>query len=67
MAPTLDTFASSRAGEVLTLKLDTDANPQTAQRFGIRGIPTLISFRGGQELRRHVGMADQQALERLVS
>ena len=67
MAPTLESFAASQAGHVLTLKLDTDANPMTAQRFTIRGIPTLIAFRGGQEIRRHVGVADRQTLERLVS
>ncbi len=66
VAPVVETFASSRAGDVLILKLDTDANPQTAQRLGIRGIPTLISFRGGRELRRHVGVADRQVLERLI-
>jgi len=66
MAPTLEGFATSRAGDLLVLKLDTDANPATAARFGIRGIPTLIAFRDGKELRRHVGLADKQALERLV-
>ena len=66
MAPTLAAFAASRAGEVLVLQLDTDLNPQTAARFGIRGIPTLIAFRGGREVGRHVGMADRQVLESLV-
>lgn len=66
MAPVLDDFALSRKGDVLVLKLDTDANPATAQRFGIRGIPTLIAFRNGQESARHVGVADRQTLERLV-
>jgi thioredoxin 2 len=66
MAPTLDAFAADRAGEVLVLKLDTDANPGTARRFDIRGIPTLISFRAGREQRRHVGMADKPTLLRLV-
>ncbi len=67
MAPTLDDFALHRKGDVLVLKLDTDANPATAKRFGIRGIPTLISFRDGQELRRHVGVADRKALDALVA
>ncbi len=66
MAPTLAAFASRRAGEVLVCQLDTDANPQTAARFGIRGIPTIISFRKGAELRRHVGMADMATLTALV-
>ncbi|MGH7628228.1 MAG: thioredoxin [Gemmatimonadales bacterium] len=67
MAPILDDFALERAGDVLVLKLDTDANPETARRFGIRGIPTLVSFRGGRELRRHVGVADRKVLEGLVT
>jgi thioredoxin 2 len=67
MAPTLDDFASRRAGDVLVLKLDTDANQATASRFGIRGIPTVIAFTGGKERGRHVGMVDLKALERLVA
>jgi thioredoxin 2 len=66
MAPTLDQFAQQRAGEVLVLKLDTDASPLTAARFGIRGIPTLIAFQGGTERGRHVGLADMKALEHLA-
>ena len=66
MAPTLDEFAALHAGEVLVLKLDTDRYPAIATRFGIRGIPTLIAFRGGKESRRHVGMADPAILENLV-
>jgi thioredoxin 2 len=66
MAPTLDEFAAKLAGEALVVKLDTEANPATAARFGIRGIPTLIAFEGGKEKRRHVGMADRKVLEGLV-
>ena len=67
MAPALDQFAAERAGEVLVLKLDTDANPQTTLRFNIRGIPTLIAFRGGQEHRRHTGLADAPTIAGLVA
>jgi thioredoxin 2 len=66
MEPTLDEFAGKQAGRVLVLQLDTEANPRTPVRFGIRGIPTLISFRGGKELRRHVGMANLLVLDELV-
>jgi thioredoxin 2 len=66
MAPTLDEFAERRAGETLVVKLDTEANPITASRFGIRGIPTLIAFQGGKERARHVGMADMKVLEGLT-
>jgi thioredoxin 2 len=67
MAPTLDEFASQRAGEALVLKLDTDANQATASRFGIRGIPTVIAFEAGKERGRHVGVADLKTLEGLVA
>jgi thioredoxin 2 len=66
MAPTLDEFAQKRVGEALVLKLDTEASPQTAARFGIRGIPTVIAFEGGKERARHVGVADMKALEGLI-
>jgi thioredoxin 2 len=66
MAPTLDELAQKRTGEVLILKLDTEANPATASRFGIRGIPTVIAFQGGKERSRHVGLADLKTLEKLV-
>jgi thioredoxin 2 len=66
MAPTLDQFAQQRAGETLVLKLDTEASPQTASRFGIRGIPTIIAFEGGKEKGRHVGLADMKVLESLA-
>ncbi len=67
MAPTLDEFALARTGDVLVLKLDTEANPSSASRFGIRGIPTIIAFRGGRESRRHTGLADRRVLDGLVS
>lgn len=66
MAPTLDEFARAHEGEVLVLKLNTDANQMTAQRFGIKGIPTLIAFKKGSETRRHVGMVDDAALVSLA-
>jgi thioredoxin 2 len=66
MAPTLDDFANRHSGRALVLKLDTDAHPTIAGRYGIRGIPTLIAFDGGKERDRHVGVADLKVLERLT-
>ena len=66
MAPVLDDFARQHTGEVLVLKLDTEANPATPARFGIRGIPTLIVFESGQEARRQVGAVQAADLEKLV-
>ena len=66
MEPVLDNFAGAHAGRLLLLKLDTDANPGVAGRFGIRGIPTLIAFRNGRETGRHTGTADLSLLSRLA-
>jgi thioredoxin 2 len=66
MAPTLDEFARQHAGAALVLKLDTDAEPTIAGRYGIRGIPTLIVFDQGKEKGRHVGVADLNTLESLA-
>ena len=66
MAPTLDDFTRQHAGELLVLKLDTDASPALSSRFAIRGIPTIIAFEGGLERGRHVGAADLRTLEALA-
>ena len=67
MAPVLDQIARAHAGEVVVAKLDTDANPETAERYGIRGIPTMILFRGGREVRRQVGAVPAAAVERMLA
>jgi thioredoxin 2 len=67
MAPVLDDFARQHTGSVLVLKLDTDANPATPARFGIRGIPTLIVFEHGRESRRQVGAVQAADLAKLAA
>jgi thioredoxin 2 len=67
MAPVLDDFAHERAGDVLVVKLDTDRNPATSQRFGIRSIPTLVVFAGGREVGREVGVVPRARLDALWS
>jgi thioredoxin-like negative regulator of GroEL len=54
------------AGEVLVAKLDTDRNPAMAERFAIRGIPTLVAFAGGREVAREVGAVPRPRLEALL-
>jgi thioredoxin 2 len=66
MAPILDEVARDRAGEVLVTKLDTDRNPTMAVRFAIRGIPTLIVFRDGKEVRRESGAMPRGRLDALL-
>lgn len=67
MAPMLDDLASTRAGDLLVAKLDTDRNPMMATRYGIRGIPNLIVFRDGREVGREVGAIPRPRLDALVA
>jgi thioredoxin 2 len=55
VAPELAKIAGERAGAVVVAKVDTDKLPDVAGRFGIRSIPTMILFRGGQEAKRLTG------------
>jgi len=67
MAPLLDDVARRRVGELLIAKLDTDRNPATGMRFGIRSIPTMILFRSGKEIARRVGAVPPPDLEALLN
>ena len=67
MAPILDDVARERMGKVLVLKLDTDRNPATQQAFGVRSIPTMILFRGGQETARETGVVPRARLDTLLT
>ncbi len=66
MAPMLDQLASDLHGELLVAKLDTDSNPTMAVKYGIRGIPTLIVFKDGQEWKRHTGVLPPDRLAELL-
>lgn len=66
MAPMLDDLARELSGRILVAKLDTDANPRTSRRFGIRGIPTLIAFREGAESGRVTGVVPADRIRALV-
>ncbi len=67
MAPILDELARDRQGTLLVAKLDTDRNPESAARFGVRGIPTLILFRQGREAARATGAVPRARLEALIA
>jgi thioredoxin 1 len=63
LAPALEQIASNRAGEVSVVKLDVDANPEATLRFGIKGLPTLMLFKGGQPVASQVGVLPKARLE----
>ncbi|MGN6134745.1 MAG: thioredoxin [Aureliella sp.] len=62
MAPVLDEVAAAMAGRVLVGKRNVDENPQTASRFQVNSIPTLIIFKEGREIQRLVGGQSKAAL-----
>ena len=66
MAPAFAQAAAQMAPGVRFVKVDTEAEPALAQRFGIRSIPTLAVFRGGREVARQAGAMDAGSLTRWV-
>jgi thioredoxin 2 len=56
IAPVIEELAAEMAGRVRVAKLNVDENPATASRFNLRSIPTLLIFKGGQEIDRIVGV-----------
>lgn len=55
MAPQFSQAAAQLAGKARLVKLNTEAYPQAGSKYGIRGIPTMIAFKGGREVKRQAG------------
>jgi thioredoxin 1 len=66
MGPTVDQVAIDYAGKVKVGKLDVDSNQQTASRYGIRGIPTLLLFKGGQIVEQKVGAIGKNDFQKML-
>jgi thioredoxin 1 len=66
MGPTLDQVATDYAGKVKVGKLDVDSNQQTASRYGIRGIPTILLFKGGQIVEQKVGQIGKNDFQKML-
>lgn len=66
LAPTVEAVAEKYSGQAKVYKLNVDDNPMTAQRYGIKGIPTLIVFKDGKEQERIVGATSQQTIARML-
>jgi putative thioredoxin len=64
LGPLLEQAAARREGKVALAKLDTDANPNLAQAFQIRGIPAVKAFSDGRMVAEFVGAQDRDAVER---
>ena len=66
LAPTVESVAEKYAATARVVKLNVDDNPSVSQRFGIKGIPTLILFKNGREEERVVGATSEQAISRIL-
>ena len=64
IAPVIDELAAELAGRLRVVKLNVDDNPQTASRFNLRSIPTLLVIKDGREVDRLVGVQPKQEIAR---
>ena len=66
IAPILEEIAASYSGRLKICKVDVDANPDIPGKFNIRGIPTLIIFKGGNAIDTKVGALSKTQLAEFV-
>jgi thioredoxin 1 len=66
MSPTIDAVAVDYAGKAKIGKLDVDANGSTAMRYNVRGIPTLLLFKGGQVVEQRVGAIGKSEVQKML-
>jgi thioredoxin 1 len=66
LAPAVDAVASEFDGRLVVGKLNVDENPSVPTRYNIRGIPTLMLFKGGQTVDTIVGLVDKDQLKKMV-
>jgi thioredoxin 1 len=66
IAPSVEAIAEEYQGKAGIYKMNVDENMNVPQQFGIRGIPTLIVFKGGQEQERIVGAVSREAIAKVL-
>jgi thioredoxin 1 len=67
IAPILDTIAADYKDKLRVVKLNIDENPKTPPKYNIRGIPTLLLFRGGTVAAQQVGAVSKAQLENFLN
>ncbi len=66
LAPVVDEVASAYQGKLKVMKMDVDSNSQTPSRYGIRGIPALLLFKGGKVADQIVGFVPKDTIDRSI-
>ncbi len=67
IAPIVEELAGEYNGKLKVAKMDVDANPRTSMQYGIRSIPTLMVFKGGQVVEQIIGAVPKRHLVERVS
>jgi thioredoxin 1 len=67
IAPIIEDLATEKKDKLKVAKLDVDHNPQTATKYGIRSIPTLLVFKNGQIVDKFLGAVPKSLLESKLS
>ena len=66
VGPVVEEIASDNAGKMKVAKVNVDEHPTLAQQYGIRGIPSLLFFKGGQQVDMIVGAASKQSIQERI-
>ena len=67
LSPTVEEIAGEYEDTVRVGKLNVDDNPNTATKYGIRGIPTLLFFKGGQVVQQLVGVKSKSEIKKVIN
>lgn len=66
MAPNIARLAKAYEGKIKVGKINIDQNTSVAVKYGIMSIPTVVLFKNGEEVARHIGYVDFEQLEQMV-
>jgi len=66
LAPIVEKIADENVGKYRVAKVDIDDCPQVTQKYGVRGVPTVMVFKGGAKMAQHVGVTNKETLLKLL-
>ena len=66
LSPTVEAIADEYEEKIKVGKLNVDDNPNTATKYGIRGIPTLLFFKGGEVVQQMVGVKSKTEIKKVI-
>ena len=66
LAPVVEKIADENVGKYKVAKVDIDDCPSITQKYGVRGVPTVMVFKGGEKKAQHVGVTNKETLLKLL-